>query len=77
MSDSQPQPPAMKKENSYTYWVDPNNKSRELPAEHLPKKLDTPIQQTVTNAQGASAWNSLGTWEEKKIPLSEVQAQVE
>lgn len=29
MDDLKPEPPAqMKKENSYTYWVDPNNKNK-------------------------------------------------
>lgn len=52
----------MKKENSYTYWVGDNNKSRDLPPEHQPKKIDGPVQQ-VTSQQGPSAWNSCGTWE--------------
>lgn len=34
--------PEIKKEHSYTYWVDPNNKGKELPAEHRPKKVDPP-----------------------------------
>ena len=29
-----------KKTVSYTYWVDEKNKSRELPEEHRPKKID-------------------------------------
>jgi hypothetical protein len=29
--------------NSYTYWVSDNNKSRELPEEHRPKKIETPV----------------------------------
>lgn len=34
--------PEIKKENSYTYWIDPNNKGKELPEEHRPKKVDPP-----------------------------------
>lgn len=34
--------PEIKKEHSYTYWVDPNNKGKELPEEHRPKKVDPP-----------------------------------
>ena len=34
--------PEIKKEISYTYWVDPNNKGKELPEEHRPKKVDPP-----------------------------------
>lgn len=29
----------LKKEHSYTYWVDSKNKSRDLPEEHRPKKI--------------------------------------
>ena len=32
----------IKKEHSYTYWVDEKNKSRELPEAHRPKKIDSP-----------------------------------
>jgi hypothetical protein len=31
--------PAIKKEHSYTYWVDEKNRSRDLPEEHRPKKI--------------------------------------
>jgi len=33
----------IKKEHSYTYWVDEKNKSRDLPEEHKPKKIETPL----------------------------------
>lgn len=34
----------VKKKISYTYWVDDKNKSRELPVENRPKKIEAPIQ---------------------------------
>lgn len=44
MSESQgtTNPPA-KKENSYTYWVDEKSRSRDLPVEHQPKKIEGPL----------------------------------
>jgi hypothetical protein len=30
----------IKQQNSYRYWVTENNKSRELPEEHRPKKIE-------------------------------------
>lgn len=32
----------IKKTASYTYWVDEKNKSRELPPEQRPQKIDPP-----------------------------------
>lgn len=32
----------VKKEHTYTYWVDEKNKSRELPEHHKPQKIDPP-----------------------------------
>ena len=63
-----------KKINSYTYWVDSNNKSRDLPEQHRPKKVEVPLQTqpTAVKADGPSAWNSCGTWEEKKISLVQI-----
>jgi hypothetical protein len=40
-----------------------------------PKKLLGPIEQ-IANTQGPSAWNSLGTWEERKISLGELSSIV-
>ena len=40
MSEEGSKPPTvLKKENSYTYWVDEKNKSKNLPAEQQPKKV--------------------------------------
>ena len=40
MSDeTKPKVEGEKKLNSYTYWVDEKNKSRDLPEEHRPKKI--------------------------------------
>ena len=44
MSEEPKPVPVIKKEHSYTYWVGEDNKSRELPEEHRPKKVDPPPQ---------------------------------
>lgn len=36
-------PEELKKKHSYTYWVNEHTKSRELPPEQQPVKLEKPI----------------------------------
>ena len=43
MSETKPTAAGGKKEASYTYWVDDKNKSRDLPEEHRPKKIEAPV----------------------------------
>jgi hypothetical protein len=45
-----------KKEHSYTYWVDEKNKSRDLPEEHKPKKIETPLFVTDKYISPQQAW---------------------
>lgn len=40
--------PNIKKEHTYTYWVDEKNKSRELPEEHKPKKIEPHLHVSET-----------------------------
>lgn len=72
-------PKDLKKQHSYTYWVDDKNKSRELPEQHRPKKIDPPPVTSVQYLQclnragnGPSQWNKLGSWEERAIPTKEL-----
>ena len=45
-----------KKEHSYTYWVDEKNKSRDLPEEHKPKKIEKPLFVTDKYISPQLAW---------------------
>lgn len=68
----------MKKQSSYTYWVDEKNKSRDLPPQQQPKKIEVvgKEEQKVANSS-PSPWNTSGTWEEKKISINEFNLNVQ
>jgi len=68
----------MKKENSYTYWVnnDPNY-FKNCP-DIKPKPIEEADIEKLKNVDlnkkdSHSAWNTAGTWEEKKLELSQVK----
>ncbi|CAD8194707.1 unnamed protein product [Paramecium octaurelia] len=63
-----------KKEHSYTYWVkhDPNHPKIDC----QPKKVEDPSQVQQPQTIG-SQWNVSGTWEEKKVPMSDIKKSLE
>eukprot|EP01016_Furgasonia_blochmanni_P033339 TRINITY_DN3477_c0_g1_i1.p1 TRINITY_DN3477_c0_g1~~TRINITY_DN3477_c0_g1_i1.p1 ORF type:complete len:208 (+),score=65.68 TRINITY_DN3477_c0_g1_i1:194-817(+) len=70
-----------KKQNSYTYWVnnDPNFFKGVQVEKKGPKKIDDPtlIQDAGKPVTGHSAWNTAGTWEEKKLSADIVKGLID
>ena len=54
-----------KKEYKYDYFVDKNNKMCPENSEFKPKKVDKVPSEPENKLTNSSAWNSVGTWEEK------------
>jgi len=71
----------LKKENSYTYWVnnDPNFFSNGTKTDSKPRPLD-PIsvakleESEKSKKNTPSAWNTAGTWEEKNLETKKILA---
>ncbi|EAR83931.4 Hsp90 ATPase activator, amine-terminal protein (macronuclear) [Tetrahymena thermophila SB210] len=70
------EPPKTKKEHSYTYWVDKEKQNNPNIVQKEPKKID-PTQIQQNQSKHVSQWNQIGTWEEKKIELSQVKEILE
>lgn len=71
-----------KKETSYTYWVnnDPNFFSNGTPVDIRPKPINEEEFKKQTSAPEktvTSAWNTMGTWEEKSLDLKVVRELLE
>ncbi|KAL4430242.1 hypothetical protein ABPG74_014801 [Tetrahymena malaccensis] len=70
------EPPKTKKEHSYTYWVDKEKQNNPNIVQKEPKKID-PAQIQQNQQKHVSSWNQIGTWEEKKIDISQVKEILE
>jgi len=76
-----PSPIKIKKENSYTYWVnkDPNH-FKDSKTDTKPKPLDPAEAKKLVeggHSTSHSAWNTAGTWEEKGIDKAKVKQVLE
>ena len=72
MVDSQPKKVELKKENSYTYWVRNTKQTEQQKEMNRPKQVvneQTMQQIQQSNTSTGSAWNTGGTWENKKIKV--------
>lgn len=71
-------PKKIPKENSYYYWWDEKNKSgkKNMPPQNVPKKISRVEAQKLnesSTSNNRSAWNALGTWEEKIFKVQDFQ----
>jgi hypothetical protein len=69
----------LKKESSYTYWVnnDPNFFKDGLKPDIKPKPVDVtslpqPVEVKDNGKHEHSAWNTAGTWEEKHLDIAKI-----
>lgn len=80
-----PPAPKVKKENSYTYWVnnDPNFFKNAPKPDIKPKPVEAsslpqPVDPSSINGKGEhSAWNTAGTWEEKHLGTDKIKKVLE
>ena len=64
----------IKKQNSYTYWVEENKQYFEgiEKPDIDPKVVDGPIEAKKKDENKISQWNTHGTWEEKDFKMDKV-----